>query len=79
MIKPSSAFAAQASAHGLVAVRSRSGASMPRPGVRFDPDEVIADGFDPRRFLGGGDEGVKPPALADAALESLQTKRAIAL
>ena len=52
---------------------------MPRPGVRFDPDEVIADGFDPRRFLGGGDEGVKPPALADAALESLQTKRAIAL
>jgi hypothetical protein len=40
---------------------------------------VILDGFDPRHVLGGGDDGVKALALADAALRSLQTRRAVVL
>ena len=49
------------------------------PGDGFDLDEVVLNGSDPQHIFGGGDDGVKTLALADVALESLQTKRAIAL
>jgi hypothetical protein len=40
---------------------------------------VIPDGFDLRHVLGDGNGGVKALKLADAPLEALKTKRAIAL
>jgi len=49
------------------------------PGNGFDLDEVMLNGSDPRHILGGGDDGVKALALANAALESVRTRRAIAL